>query len=260
MKNHTPLQGLYILNTRPAHQALDFNQSLKSLGAEVINCPALKIVPITDAWEKHAPAPSSFDLIIFISTNAVNYFFERISPQNWPTSIITLAIGAATASALLEKQITARQPEDSHTEGLLRMACFQQIREKKILIIKGTGGRALLQTDLINKGAHVETLDVYTRTMPDLSPQFIQQIWRDNMIDIILFTSQQGMQQVFALFGQTAQTWLQSKPSLVISQRLAGIARQMGIKKIFIANPNQLQQGLIDAYEILKLEKQGTET
>lgn len=258
LKMNKPLAGLCVLNTRPLAQSEELNTSLKTLGAQVVLCPGLKTCPIATSWEKHAPLPQAFDIIIFISVNAVTYYFERRSKLSWPASIPTFALGQATAAALLTHQIVSLQPEDSRTEGLLSLEPLQKIRGKKILIVKGTDGRTLLQTELINRGAFVETLDVYTRTMPEVEPKLIQQIWRENRIDIILFTSQQSMQHIFTLFGSSAQTWLQSKPSLVISQRLADIARQMGMKKIFITAPNQIQEGLINVYAELKREKQGT--
>jgi hypothetical protein len=52
------------------------------------------------------------------------------------------------------------------------------------------------------------------------------------------------MRNIFTLFGDKAKTWLQAIPALVISERLAAIGRQLGLKNIIITDPNNILQGL----------------
>lgn len=250
-----PLQGLRVLNTRPIHQAQALTQAIQTLGGQVVHCPALHIMSINVDWEARCEAPSCYDIMIFISANAVHYYFERRPSEPWPMTLLTLAIGDATALALQKKRIIALQPEESHSEGLLRLPCLQHIHQKKIALIKGIGGRTVLDTTLSQRGASVQSINVYQRTQAKMDPHLIERIWRDDQIDIILFTSQQAMEHLFALFGQEALAWLQRKPCLVISQRLVDIAKEMGIKTAFLTSPNQLPQGLIEAYASLKREK-----
>lgn len=247
-----PLQGLRVLNTRPHHQAHLLKQTIEALGATTIECPALEILPSANDWDKSLSFPLPYDLVFFISTNAVHYFFERIPASLWPKTMLTLAIGPSTLQALLKKDIVAQQSAGTTTESLLQLPCLQQLRSQRALIIKGKGGRTLLAQTLLSKHASVNELVVYERALPTISPLFIKEIWQDDGIDIILFTSQQSMEQVFTLFGKAAYAWLQNKPCLVVSQRLANIAHEMGVKRVFITSPHQLPEGLINAYNHIR--------
>jgi uroporphyrinogen-III synthase len=246
-----PLQGLRVLNTRPLHQAQALNQMIQALGGTVIHCPALEIVPVSTAWEKTLSFPLSYEIAFFSSTNAVHYFFKRIPAHLWPKTLLTLAIGPTTSQALLEKGITAQQSNGTTTETLLQHPCLQHLTHQRLLIIKGKEGRTLLTQTLMARNAMIEELEVYERILPTISPLFIKEIWQDDRIDIILFTSQQAMEQLFTMFGKEAYSWLQTKPCLVISPRLANIAQAMGIKRVFMTSPHQLPEGLISAYNIM---------
>jgi uroporphyrinogen-III synthase len=76
----SPLAGKTILVTRSVGQSNQFSDRLTSLGANVIEMPALEIGP-PSSWEALDQAIanlSSFHWLILTSTNGVEYFFIRL--------------------------------------------------------------------------------------------------------------------------------------------------------------------------------------
>ncbi len=74
---------------------------------------------------------------------------------------------------------------------------------------------------------------------------FITTIWYDDAVDIILLTSEQSLNHLFKLFDVQAHQWLLSKVYLVISNRIAQAARNMGIKKIILSHPKHIVTALL---------------
>lgn len=242
----------HILNTRPMPQQ-QLNDEIISLGGTVTSMPLLTIKPIfTNHWQDKLNSINNYDIAIFISKNAVDCFFELLNltkeykQKTWPDSILTIAIGKATYARLAAKNIkTITQAEDT-SESLLALSELQNVAQKKILLIKGIGGREVLQHTLIKRGAIVECLEVYERIKTQYPTSIVKEIWQDDSIDIILFTSNEAIEHMFSLFTDF-HAWIKAKHCVVISQRLAKIAREKGIKKIFVTSPSQILQGLIGA-------------
>ncbi len=89
--------------------------------------------------------------------------------------------------------------------------------------------------------------------MPKLNSGQLYSLWHNKAVDIILFTSQQAMHNIFTLFGEDAHAWLCSVPCLVISERLKNEAALLGIQTIIVSTPEtilttlyEFNQGLID--------------
>ena len=109
----------------------------------------------------------TFDHIIFISRNAVNYGIPRLQdywPQ-WPQSLSWFAVGPGTALLLENEDLEIYSPLQASSEGLLAMSELQMPRDKKILIVRGVGGREALREGLEERGASVEYAEVYQRNL-----------------------------------------------------------------------------------------------
>src|SRR3990167_2485958 len=233
----------HILNTRPEPQAT-LNSEIIALGGKVTALPLFQIIAKNNSWE--LPALEKYDGAIFISKNAVTNFFSRFGQQAWPTKFATLAIGKATQAALAARNITAKCSIEATSESLLNLPILQ--KAKKILLIKGENGRDILQNTLKERGTMVECLEVYQRVKIAYPKALINEIWQDDFIDIILFTSNEALEHIFTLFKEF-NSWLHNKPCVVISQRLARSARDKGIKTIFVTSPEEILQGLINAHK-----------
>jgi uroporphyrinogen-III synthase len=249
------LQGLRLLNTRPYPQSQPLSQALREAGGIVIECPALAIETLNTDWLFTLPDLSTIDQAIFISANAAHHSIPKIIQQNinWPTSIQVIAIGKGTAQAINQYGLTVHLiPEQSNSEQLLAQTELQMITNQKILLFKGHGGRTLIADTLFKRGAKLTSLDVYQRVPPQLDHKYLRSLWRDDAVDIILWTSEQAMQTLFALFGKPAQTWLRQKPCLVLSERLKVAASSLGIETIIISQPEEIVTTLEQSHMLIR--------
>lgn len=245
----TNLNGLRILNTRPKEQGQILHTVIQQAGGIAIDFPTLEIQECEPHWLANLPDLKSLGHAIFISANAVHYCFKQLQQQinfSWPPEIQTIAIGQGTAQALQKYRIAAEIPLSPDSEHLLQLPSLTQIKQKKIVLIKGEGGRRLIEDYLLEQGAELIVLAVYKRALPTINHQFSNSLWQDNAVDIILLTSEQSIHNLFKLFSQKSHDWLKNKPCLVISERLAQIATHLGMKKIKLSHPNRIINTLLD--------------
>ncbi|MFA5960865.1 MAG: uroporphyrinogen-III synthase [Tatlockia sp.] len=241
------LNGLTVLNTRPLAQAKALSEAIRAAGGWVVECPALTIVPAPGDWVQSLPSLKRVDKAVFISANAVHCCFNGIKRAglDWPGSIEVIAIGDATAHALAQQGVLVHfTPHVADSEHVLGLNALQTVRDKRILVFKGVGGRTLIPDHLTAAGARLQVFDVYQRELPSLNKEQMDSLWRNDAVDIILFTSEQAMRNLFTLFGQEAQAWLCSKPCIVLSERLAKAAAAWGICTILTSAPDKIIQTL----------------
>lgn len=243
------LNGLRILNTRPKAQAQKLTQSIIDAGGVAIECPALEIKATKNDWLTTLPNLDKAHHAIFISANAVHYCFNTLKKHhiNWPSHINVIAIGQASAKALAQHHVTINQtPQLPSSEDLLALDSLQLLNNKIVLLFKGIGGRLVIEEELSCRGASVFPFAVYQRAIPVISSELIKLIWQDDLVDVILFTSEQSIHNLFTMFGKEAHDWLQNKPCIVISERLAQSASLFDIKKIVVTHPEQMINALLD--------------
>lgn len=242
------LQGLRVLNTRPYDQAQDLSEQIHRAGGVAIDLPTLSIEATHD-WLTSVPDLNKIKQAIFISRNAVKHCFAQLIKHHihWPETIEVIAIGQGSAAALKKYKVQVHTiPTISDSEHLLALNTLSAPQGTNILLIKGTGGRLLIEESLTAKGTNLIVLNVYQRIMPKINHQFIKSIWRDDLVDIILLTSEQSMHNLFKLFKEEAHYWLRSKTCLVLSERLAQNATVLGIKNIIRSHPDEIMNALFD--------------
>lgn len=242
------LHGLRVLNTRPLKQGEALTKAIQSAGGVSIALPALKIEATAIDWLTHMPSVATIHQAIFISANAVDYFFDALNSAKivWPEKVVVTAIGSATGAALVRHGITVHHlPIIADSEHLLTLDSLQMIKDQTIILVKGCGGRPLIAENLIERGAHLTFLMVYRSGYPEEKPEYINSVWQDDAVDIILITSQQAMHHLFTLFADDGREWLINKPWLVISGRLAKMASLLGIKTIITSDYDDVLDTLI---------------
>lgn len=238
MSNNNKLGGLRVLNTRPLAQGQILSQAICEAGGTSIDFPLLAIEPTTDDWLTLLPNLNDVHHAVFISANAVDFFYKKLKQQGlrWPTTIQTTAIGKASAAALAKWNIAVDHvPSVADSEHLLQLDALQNVGNQTILLIKGKGGRPEIKNTLLRRGTNLVSLAVYQRVLPSIT-QNIDSLWHDNVVDIILFTSQQAIHNLFVLLGENAHSWICKTPCLVISERLAKEASRMGMQTIIISH------------------------
>lgn len=237
MNDELNLKNMRVLNTRPAHQAQATSERIISAGGYPIELPLLAIKKTDTHWLKDMPALETVQHAIFVSPNAVSYFFKANPCNTWPKSIKTYAIGQGTYHALQTHHVSsAILPDASDSEHLLMLPELQEVKQQTILLIKGEAGRTLIQDALLARQALVIPLEVYQRVLPSLNQANMDSLWHEDAVDIILITSKTALQHLFMLFSEKARPWICSKTCLVLSNRLARAAYDEGFKNV-ITNP-----------------------
>ena len=102
-----PLDGRRIVVTRARAQASELRDRLEALGAEVIELPVIRIVPVVASPEIDAALDNlaDYDDVILTSSNGVRCLFDQLSKRGldaraFETATRIIAIGPGTADAL----------------------------------------------------------------------------------------------------------------------------------------------------------------
>jgi len=218
------LQGLQVLVTRPALQSEPLCQRITKLGGDVLRLPTLAIEP------RAVELPNSlYDLLIFISTNAVEHGKAVLAAQ---LQARIAAVGTATMQALLTlgHHIDITPEHAANSETLLAHPLLQT-PPANILIVRGSGGRELLRETLIARGSHVDVIEVYQRivvtpTADDYT--MLQTQLRNGQLDIISITSVDILRALQAMLDADTLALAQRCTLLAGSARIAEAARTAG--------------------------------
>lgn len=231
-----PLRGLRVLNPRPAAQAHGLNQALLAAGADVLALPLLDILPlpITAQGRTCLLALDRYDATLFVSANAARLGLEAVAecwPQ-WPFQLPAFAVGAATHELLADAGLSVTCPQQEDSEGLLALTPLQQVSGQRWLLFSGAAGRPLLLDSLRARGAQVDVLTLYERTLPTQASAQWQALSAQAMPDVVLLSSALVWQHWQQVAGTQALL-----PTLVcVSERLAEQVRLAGAERVICAN------------------------
>jgi len=144
-----PLAGVTVVVTRPRAQAARFATLVSEAGATPLLLPALEIEPVELGAEARARlAPDAFDWTIYTSANSVESALRQL-PRPARTRIAAVGRGTARALAAHGLPVHAVPTRSADSEGLLALDAFASVAGRRILILKGEGGRTLLREERI---------------------------------------------------------------------------------------------------------------
>ena len=97
-----------ILITRPREQAIEFAELLRTIGAEPVFLPTIKISPIADTTilDRCLSRLHCYDWLILTSANAVEVVFERLAAlgiKSPPKNLRIAVVGPKTATKLIQQ-------------------------------------------------------------------------------------------------------------------------------------------------------------
>ena len=248
--NCNRLKGLTVLATRPNPQNIDLCQMIADESGRPIAFPVIRI-----DWLNRETATFkllvSADILIFISVNAVyGYQYWKNQSDHLKANAKIAAIGSQTKNALLKNGIAASIfPENGYnSEALLQspQLTAEKVNGKFITIIRGLGGRDHLYNELRTRGAVVNYVEVYQRTCPAITA--INFTIKE--IDIISVTSNAGLENLLEMIGQHNHKALFELPLVVLSQRMASYAKQLGFKQDILITSGPGNQAIIDSIAV----------
>lgn len=169
--------ALTTLVTRPTAQAAEWVARLREQGIDAQALPLLAITPrvgdpaLRVAWDEL----SRLDLAMFVSPNAVaSFFLARPAQAVWPDVLRAAATGPGSVAALIDAGVARarciapdRAPFDS--AALWTRLCSEDWTGKRVLVVRGNGGRDEFANALGGAGAIVSFVQSYARGLPQWS-------------------------------------------------------------------------------------------
>jgi uroporphyrinogen-III synthase len=238
-----PLTGVRVLVTRPQHQAGRLTELIERDGGEAIVFPVIEIADPADTavLARVIDRIDDFDFAIFISANAATRAMNllRARRPELPPRLRLAAVGRTSAHELERFHagpvLVPRGRFDS--EALLDLPELRDVQGKRIVIFRGEGGRELLADTLTARGACVEYAECYRRVRPDTDVGPLLARWARGEIDVAVVTSVEGLRNLYDMLGKPGSRWLVKTPLVVVSERVADAARELGFTHASMVAP-----------------------
>ena len=163
-----PLEGWKVLVTRPRNRSSRTAELLREKGAEVLELPSIKTVPLKDQGPLHAAMEKleTYQWMVFTSPTGVEVFFDELKKQKKDIrslcGIRVAAIGQGTASALEQRGLLADLvPSVYDGDTLARELAEKLDGGERILIPRALKGNENIVPVLEEKGASVDDIGIY---------------------------------------------------------------------------------------------------
>lgn len=200
-----PLFGLRVVVTRARAQASGMAAALEALGAEVIELPAIRIVPRIDSAEVRdaVGAIHSYALVCLTSPNGARLLFDALDTAGLDARALAnatvAAIGPGTAAALSERGIRPDVvPERSVAEALVESLAAVDVAGRPVLVARAAEARDVLPEALRGRGAKVDVVTLYETVADEPGPEAVEAA---RSADYVTFTSSSTVRNFVAAVG-----------------------------------------------------------
>lgn len=231
-----------ILVTRPSPAGEQLVARLRTLGRVAYHSPLIEFSPGDQLAQLPAmlSALQPHDLVFVVSQFAVNYADRalRQQGQTWPDFVSYYAIGRTTGLLMHRaSSLPIIYPQDGQTsETMLQLPALQKLEGRSAVILRGDGGRELLAETLTARGVKVTYCECYRRSPIYYHGSEQSSSWQRAGVDTLVVTSGEMLQQLYTLVPDYYRsTWLLGCTLVVVSERLATLARQLGWQTIRVA-------------------------
>ena len=235
--------------------------ALREAGAVPLFFPVIDIVPLADTSDLRALAGrlGTYDIAFFVSANAVEQTLAVIPRAAWPASVRIATVGPGSARALQAQGFDEVMLPASRfdSEGVLDLPAMQAAAiggkpgGKRVLILRGNGGRELLAQVLAERGAQVDVVSTYQRRRAVTDPAELKARFAEDGLAAISFTSSEGVHNFAdSLRGDDGGSAMVSElfaslPCFVPHPRIAEVLRAEGAQHIVLTGAGDA--ALIDA-------------
>lgn len=200
-----PLHGRRIVVTRARAQASGLAATLRGLGAEVVELPAIRIEPRLDTSEVRRAVDSihSYALVCLTSPNGVGLLFEALHAAGLDARSLAnatvAAIGPGTARALARHGIGADiVPKRFVAEALVEALAALDVAGRPVLVARAAEARDVLPDALRERGAEVDVVALY-ETAREEPPEEAIEAAQD--ADYVTFTSSSTVRNLTEALG-----------------------------------------------------------
>ena len=174
-----PLHGRRVVVTRARAQASGLAARLERLGAEVVQAPAIRIVPRPAGEGEVAAAAASIDsysLVCVTSANGAELLLDALTAAGRDARSLAAAtvaaIGPGTAAALAARGVRADVvPERSVAEALVEALAAVEVEGRRVLVARAAEARDVLPDALGARGADVHVVTLYETVAEELGEE-----------------------------------------------------------------------------------------
>jgi uroporphyrinogen III methyltransferase/synthase len=202
-----PLHGRRVVVTRARAQASGLAATLRELGAEVVELPAIRIEPRLQSAEVRDAIASLADyaLVCLTSPNGAHLLFEAMASAGLDARALAgatvAAIGPGTARALAEHGIAADVvPERFVAEALVEALAGVEAEGRRVLVARAAEARDVLPDALRERGAEVDIVPLYETVREQPGEDAIEAA-RD--ADYVTFTSSSTVTNLTEALGES---------------------------------------------------------
>jgi uroporphyrinogen III methyltransferase/synthase len=256
----TSARRVTIVVTRPIGQSATLLALLADAGFDTLEFPLIDIAPVTDEAPLRAAldelyGPQKYALVVFVSPNAVDHAFGKLAAP-WPADVPVAVVGPGSVAALARQGVAApahrvispsAESADPRFDSEALYAAIESqfgangLEGKRVLIVRGDGGREWLAERMTEAGATVEKVAAYRRIVPEPSMQKWERIHAllADEPHAWLLTSSEGVRNLDELArehlspDETAR--LKRAPLVSPHPRIAEAARQAGFDRITVS-------------------------
>lgn len=239
---YRPLGGRRFLITRPKERISALSGKLRSLGAQVIELPAIETCPLDPAKEI-APALEQIAQskkevwVAFTSPIGVTTFFEQLRKLKFDIrrlfsnqkTIRIAAIGSATGVAL-EKHgfIPDVIPEVYHAGALGEAIAKEASPESEVFIFRAQKGSLELIPPMEEKGLSIHDVAIYKTVCRTYEPwkEQLETMILNNEIDAVTFTSGSTVKGFAETFDGLSEELSAKIEAVCIGEQTADEARK----------------------------------
>lgn len=199
---HRPLAGRTFILTRPRQNITSLAEKLRHLGAQVLEMPTIRTVPIADNMDLENVLKAKADIcwMVFTSAIGVDVFFEKLQQMNWDirmlfsnkSQIKFAVIGEATGQRLRTYGLCPDlMPEVYDARHLGTQLARRLESNSEVLILRAKQGSKELLPPLCEAGLLVKDIPLYDtiyETPTAIDNEIIPMI-REGCFDAVIFTS-----------------------------------------------------------------------
>ncbi len=202
-----PLYGRRVVVTRARAraQASGLAATLRALGAEVVELPAIRIESRIESEEVRRAVDSvhAFALVCLTSPNGVRLLFEALANAGLDARALAnatvAAIGPGTARALSENGIAADiVPERFVGEALVEALATVDVAGRPVLVARAAEARDVLPEALAERGGEVDVVALYETVREQPEPEAVAAAQN---ADYVTFTSSSTVRNLTEALG-----------------------------------------------------------
>lgn len=262
-----PLQNKTIVITRAKNQIGNSSLLFKNLGANVIEFPAIEIIP-PDDWSEFDKIIKSIkiDLIIFTSVNSVSFFYQRINQLKHNLDfekISIIAVGTKTAEMcqqLLHKVDIV--PQKFSSKGITDSISNVDLENKNVLLPQSDISKKDLADELKKKKANVFQVTVYKNVLPNRNDlNEVIQLIESSRVDVFIFTSPSTFRNFIELMHiKDPAKFFKQKVVAAIGETTENEIKKCGLRQIIKPDISTLESLSVKLSEYFKQYGESLET